>query len=462
MPRRDCVLIVDDEADFRENVVEFLSSCGHRVLEAANGDEALAAAVQNRIDAAAVDLVMPGMNGIELLEALKKIDPFIPIVILTGQGEIESAVAAMRKGAFDYVAKPARLDEIEAIIARAVESSRLTRQNRAYRESQERSRHSRTAAFTAVSGAMQKVMADAQQLGKTDFPVLIEGETGAGKEVVAEFIHSCSDRREMPLTTLNCAALPQSIVDAELFGHEKGSFTGATQSRPGLIEIADRGTLLLDEIGDMPAEAQARLLRFLEKGVFRPVGGRVEKTVDVRVLAATNRDLEHEIRSGRFRQDLYHRLAVYRLSIPALRARPDDILPLAEAFIENRLGGRAAGLTLSPAAKKALLEHDWPGNVRELRNTIERAIFVVQKSGSKMIEKADLGLPGATASIPDTAVLSLKESQNRHVARVLELAGGDRKQAAELLGVSERQLYRLLKRAISGGDPSSAAAGRGI
>ena len=444
MKAKATILVVDDEVDFREDVMDTLKDAGYRVLEAENGEAAVELAQRHTVDVGLLDLVMPGMNGVETMQALQRIDAVTQFVILTGQASVESAVAAMQKGAADYLTKPARLDELEAIVERACQTSRLARQNRAYRTAQERKQRGRGRELIAVSEAMKHVVKQAEALARMDFPVLIQGETGTGKEVVAELIHANSDRADMPLTVLNCAALPETLVDAELFGHEKGTYTGAGDARPGMIEVADGGTLLLDEIGDMPMDAQARLLRFLEKGTFRRLGARVEKAVDVRVFAATNRTLADDVKEGRFREDLYHRLRVYELTVPPLRDHVEVILPLAQDVLDARSGLKGQPLELGPTAADALHAYAWPGNVRELLHTIERAAFASAMANSATIEPEHLNLPVSKES-PMVLDEVVKAVEQAHVAKVLALTGGNRREAAKLLGVSERKLYRLLE-----------------
>jgi DNA-binding NtrC family response regulator len=381
------------------------------------------------------------MNGLDLLVKLKQLDPLIEVVMVTGQGSIESAVEAMKRGAYHYVTKPVRLTELELVARRALERTRLARQNQIYREHQRR-RRGGAAEVVAESASMKRLLAQAEQLAASDTPLLVLGETGTGKEIVAEFIHRHSARRDRELVVVNCAALTESILDAELFGHEKGAFTGATESRPGMVELADGGTLLLDEIGDMPPAGQVRLLRFLEKSVFRRVGSAREQSVDVRVVAATHRDLAKAVSTGAFREDLYHRLDVFQLRIPPLRERPEDILPLA-ASVLARLS-RGAPRPLTEAGREALLAYSWPGNVRELVHAVERAFLMAGMAGSDEIGPEHFCLQVAGAA-PAGALVSIDEAVRRHVRFVLDRVDGNRARAAEILGVSERHLYRLLQ-----------------
>lgn len=438
------VLVVDDEQHFRENLADFLSSQGYEVLQAPDAGRAMALASQRSVDVAAVDMVMPKKGGLALLAELKELDPLVQVIVMTGKGTIETAVDAMRKGAFDFVAKPVRMAEIEAVVRRALDHASLARENRAYRELQRRHRLRVAGVVVAKSPAMRVVLEEAVQLGQADFPVLIQGETGTGKEVVAEHIHANSDRRDLPMTVLNCAAIPDALVDSELFGHEKGAFTGADQTRPGMIEIANRGTLLLDEIGDLPAPAQGRMLRFLESGVYRPVGGRIERAVDVRVLAATNHSLRDDVESGGFRDDLFHRLNVYRLTVPPLRERLEGIEAIAHSVLHRLNRQFRSELTISRAAGEALRRHGWPGNVRELIHSIERAAFTCRMAGASTIAVEHLALTHEKAG--QEVQVSLEEAGKRHIQAVLRSVGGSKREAARILGISERHLYRLLKR----------------
>ncbi len=437
------LLIVDDEKSCRLTIAEYFSERGYDTVGAESGEAALEVVKSRTVDVATVDLFMPGISGMELIAKLKQIDPLIEIIMITGERSVEFAVQAMREGAYDYVPKPVQLPDLEMCITRATEKAILARENRQFRETQRRHHVHLTSGIVAQSDAMREVLQTAEGVCNTNAPVLIEGETGVGKEVLAEFIHAGSQRKDVPMTTLDCGSLSVNLIEEELFGHEKGTFTGATEPRPGMLEMADRGTLFLDEIGEMPIEAQTRLLRALEKGTLRRLGGRVEKRVDVRILAATNRDLRRSIEKGTFRQDLYYRLLVFRLVIPPLRERKADILPLAYSLLHNH-GTTDEGLGLSDEAQDALCAYSWPGNVRELIHTIERAILYAELANSSLILPEHLTLPTVHDAVTDDGAISLKEADNRHIAKVLDTVGGNRKQAANILGLSERQLYRRL------------------
>ncbi len=436
MKRIDSILLVDDESEFRENVADRLESRGFKVFQAESAEAGLDLFRQTRMDVALVDVQMPGMDGITLLGHLKEADPLVEVVVVTGQGSIETAVDAMRRGAYHYVTKPVRLAELEMVVRRALEKTDLSRKNQLYQENLRKRRDGLASDVVVHSPAMKKIFEIAEGLSKTDSPVLIDGETGTGKEVVAEWIHSQSSRREEPFVVINCGALTDHLLDSELFGHEKGAFTGATASRSGMIEMADGGTLLLDEIGDMASAAQVRLLRVLERGLYRRVGSSREKSANIRILAATHRDLRKLSEEGSFREDLYHRLNVFHLEIPPLRERRDDILPLAEHFLRP-------GMKLGSASRDLLSGHSWPGNVRELAHAMERGGFSAHLAGKEVVDPVHLGL--SQDSAPRDILVSLEEAQYRHIQDVIEQLGGNRQQSAKVLGISERHLYRLLQ-----------------
>ncbi|NOZ22232.1 MAG: sigma-54-dependent Fis family transcriptional regulator [Planctomycetes bacterium] len=463
MKQTGAILLVDDEAQFRENVADYLDPHGYMVLQAGDAESALSQAHEHVLDAALVDILMPGMDGITLLSRLKEIDSHVEVIIVTGQASVESAVDAMRRGAFHYVTKPVRLHELEMLVERAVEKTQVSRQNVLLREDLRRKRAQAAGEIVAASDAMKTILTEAESVAKVDSSVLIEGETGVGKEVVAEFIHRNSKRGGNVFCVLNCGALPETLQDAELFGYEKGAFTGAAESRPGIIEVSNGGTLLLDEIGDIPPGIQTRFLRFLERGLVRRLGSTREQSVDVRILAATHRSLEQEVAEGRFREDLYHRLLVFRLHIPPLRERTEDILPLAEHFVFRVGAPGTAGKTMSRATQDALLNYCWPGNVRELAHSIERACFAAQLARSDEILPEHLGLPdehgivrspiparasalGAAGSGVDLSeTLDLSEIERKAIQLALAKTSGDKKRAAQLLNIGLSSLYRKIK-----------------
>ncbi|MDH5752244.1 MAG: sigma-54 dependent transcriptional regulator [Deltaproteobacteria bacterium] len=443
------VLIVDDENEFRENLAEHLVRKGYSILQAPDSEQALEIIKEQEAHVALVDINLPGMNGLQLMPKLKELEPEMEVIIITGAGAIETAVEAMRGGALHYLTKPIRLKEMEMVIARAVERIQLTHQNRALIEmDRRRGTDGHGEKIIAESRQIKTLLAQAEKMAQSEMPILILGETGTGKEVFAEFIHQNSKRAKNVFSAVNCGALTDNLMDAELFGHEKGAFTGASEKKMGMIEVADGGTLFLDEIGEIPPPAQVRLLRFLERGVVRRVGATRERQMDVRVVAATHRNLEEEVRGGRFREDLFHRLHVFVLNIPPLRERQEDILPLARYFLAKSDNFKS-NYSISPAGESSLLGYGWPGNVREIAHTMERALFSAKLDETDQVTPEHLRL--STPVREKTILVSLKEAERQHVQSVLDHFQGNRKESARVLGISERHLYRLIKELESGG-----------
>ena len=451
------VLLVDDEPGVLFTLSELLTERGHRVITSRSGDDALTKL--DDADTVVTDLSMPGMDGLELMGQIVQRDPTLPVLLLTAHGSERVAVAAMKQGAYDYLAKPFDIDEIAVVIERALEARRLRVDNRRLAAEQTLGRR-----IVGASKPMRRLLEATSRIASRDVTVLVRGETGTGKEFVAELLHAQSARAKGPLVRFNCAALPADLADAELFGHVKGAFTGATATRPGFFSQADGGTLILDEVGELPLPIQAKLLRALQEGEIQPVGsGRIEK-VNVRVVASTNRDLAAEAKTGAFREDLYYRLAVVELVVPPLRERKDDIPALAAEFA-RRYGEKfgLGAITLEPALVDALSRADWPGNVRQLENTIARLAAL---STGGLISVADYeaasGLPPSTSldSIPvaddDAPVTdarngpSLKEQveafERGLVARALDSTGGNQSEAARRLGVSRVTLIDKMKK----------------
>jgi DNA-binding NtrC family response regulator len=443
--RQGRLLIVDDEIELKNALCETLADEGYETVGAAGGTEALQALEQHDFDLLLSDLMMPGMDGIQLLRRASEIDPTLVGIIMTGQGTIPSAVEAMKVGAFDYVLKPFNLQTMLPILARALEVRRLRRENVRLRQYVERLQYESPRYQMIGSGpAMQRVVLLIEKVAPTDATVLIRGETGTGKELVARALHHNSTRLARSLVTVNCAGLQETLLESELFGHEKGAFTGAIQSKPGLIEVAEGGTLFIDEVAEMAPGLQAKLLRVLEDGHYRRVGGTKESLANVRVIAATNRSLEEEQKAGRFREDLFYRLNVVSIDLPPLRERREDIPALVEHVLTTRQLGRV-GCKVAADALQALVNYDWPGNIRELANVLERAQILAEDHLITLDDLPDTlhgaALGGAALS---SEPLNLAAMEARTVQTALQQTRGNKVQAAKLLGISRRALYRLL------------------
>ncbi|NOX54125.1 MAG: sigma-54-dependent Fis family transcriptional regulator [Planctomycetes bacterium] len=429
------LLIVDDDDDFRATIVRRFERRGFNICEAATGEEALGLIEQRQFDVGIFDMVMPGLSGLELLEKLKAEGSEMEIIMLTGQGTIESAVQAMKLGAYDYLTKPFPLAELELLIQKAYERRQLGKENRQLRALLERSQPKWN--LIGESPAMREVYRLIERAGPSDKAILICGESGTGKELVARALHKNSPRAHKPLVAINCTALSESLLESELFGHEKGAFTGASAAKPGLFEIADGGTLFIDEIGDMPGVMQAKLLRVLEDGSFRRVGSHQERRVNVRVISATHRDLAEEVRQGRFRDDLYYRINVMSIDLPPLRERTGD-LPL---LISHFLG---PDWKIEKDALEAMERYHWPGNIRQLINVIERAKILAD---GHVITRDDLPpeITKPSANLPAVDMNgTLAALERARIVEALEQARGNKTRAAQALGITRRSLYRLL------------------
>ncbi|MEW4530004.1 sigma-54 dependent transcriptional regulator [Maioricimonas sp. JC845] len=431
------ILFVDDDADFAAGCVRWFQINGHRVTHAESGQEGVAQSGKRDFDIAVLDWNLPGLSGLELLQRMRDVSPETEIIVLTGEGTIENAVESMRRGVFDFLSKPFPMAELERRCLGALERRRLRKENAQLREVIDRTHHP-AVEMIGESAAMKNVFRLIDRVAPTDNPVLIEGESGTGKELVARAIHQGSDRAHRPMITVNCAALPEQLVESELFGHEKGSFTGATAARPGLFEVADRGTLFIDEVGELPLALQPKLLRVLEDGSMRRVGSEKERRVDVRIIAATNRKLQQEVEEGRFREDLYYRINVLTVSLPPLRERGSDIRLLIDHFVGDRH-------ELDDEARTTLESYGWPGNVRQLINVIKRA----QILSDDVITPDDLpdelqneSAPTAPTAAPAGSLMAL---QRDHILEVLKDVGGNKSAAARILGVERRKLYRMMK-----------------
>lgn len=437
------VLVVDDDQEFCSLLIEKLRRDGYAAVGASNGLQGLELASTRHFDVAIFDMRMPGMSGLELLEEFKKRYPDCEVILLTGQGSIETAVQAMQLGASNYLLKPFSLAELIAQIEKATERGSLRKENEQLKTILRRNQSN--AQIVGRSAPMQEIFRLIERAGPSERAILIQGESGTGKELVAEALHRVSPRADRPLVTINCAALPETLLESELFGHEKGSFTGAVTAKQGLFEAADGGTLFIDEIGEMPPSLQAKLLRILENGVLRRVGSVQERKVDVRLLAATNRRLEDEIKAGRFREDLYYRVNVMSLELPPLRERIGDIPLLVAHFL-----GDAWHIELD--ALQSLKAYPWPGNVRQLINVLDRAKILAD---GDVIRLQDLPrmLHTVQASSPLTMPMRGAEStddlglcQRVKVLQVLEREAFNKARAARALGISRRKLYRLLEK----------------
>jgi len=436
------ILVVDDEEPFRRLLKNELARKGYGVEVAADGGAALALLRDHDFDAVLLDVVMPGVDGLSLMRKLKE-DPSVPpIIVLTGRATVETAVEAMKNGAYDYLTKPYKLDELIIVVDRACEYGRLSVKSKLLE--QELVRKEPPFAFIGRSRQLQDILTLIKKVAPTDSPVFIQGESGTGKELVANTVWHFSTRKDAPFVALNCASLSENLIESEIFGHEKGAFTNAYQLKRGLVEVADQGTLFLDEIGEMPVGLQAKLLRFLDSGEFRRVGGNKTLSVHVRLIAATNKDLTAMIKNGVFREDLYYRLNVINITIPPLRERNMDVPELARHFLAiyaKKFGKAAAGL--SPDALELLAGYEWPGNVRELENVMERAVILCEGG---TIEAADLSVPAAAIVEALGTNPSLEEMEKNYILRVLREANNNQSKASQLLGIDRKTLYLKLKK----------------
>jgi two-component system, NtrC family, response regulator AtoC len=455
------LLIVDDEQSIRRLCVTVGEALGFVCLEAASGESALALLEEQPAHMILTDMVMPHMSGLEFLEKVKKMLPRTEIAVMTGHGSVETAVQAMKLGAYDYIAKPfSPLEELRLFLRRMAEKVRLVEENQFLRDRMDT--ETQLHGIVGSSAKIQDVLRMVSRLKDTRTPVLITGESGTGKELVARAIHFRGAFANRPFVAVDCGSLVPTLIESELFGYEKGAFTGALRARTGLFQSADGGTIFLDEIGELPLELQAKLLRVLQEKEVRPVGSNQRTKVDVRVIAASNRDLEKEYRNGTFRKDLYFRLNVVTVHVPALRERRSDIPMLSHWFLDRCAPGRS--LQVTNAAMKALLQYDWPGNVRELENCIERAVAL---GDQQSIDVDDL--PPAIASErvaehepePSSSdgysTTDLEDIERTTIERVFQQVKGDKVLAGKMLGISRATLYRKLKRYTIGGRSLAAS-----
>ncbi len=456
------ILVVDDDSAMREMLASLFEEQGVSVQQAASADEALESARESEFDAVLSDIKMPGTTGIELVGALRRIRPDTPVVLMTAFGSIESAVQAMRAGAFDYITKPFEPEAVLLTMDRACERRALEEENRRLRRAVDRT--SALGDLIGESPAMREIFALIRKIAHGMSSVLITGESGTGKEVVARTIHFHGARSDKPFIPINCTAIPEGLLESELFGHVRGAFTGAHASKRGLFEKANGGTLFLDEIGDMGLGLQSKLLRVLQDREIRPVGGTQTLKVDVRIIAATNKDLQVGMEEGRFREDLFYRLNVIPIHIPPLRDRPEDIPGLVTEFVRKHADRPR---TLSPAAMNQLKSCPWRGNARELENVIERALAL---SDATELEPEDLPLGGELpAEAPESPEillaeaaerrLNLRELEDLYIAETLRVTGGNKVKAAEILGIDRKTLYRRAERRAHQDDAAAEETG---
>ncbi|MBI1390203.1 MAG: response regulator [bacterium] len=451
--RRTRILVVDDDEIMAKTLARALRGQGYDVDAALSPDQGLSLVHENRYDLVLTDLVMPGFDGVTLVRSIKQIDPNIPMIVMTGYASVDNAVEAMKAGAFHYLTKPVRLQELQIYVEKALASHEMMME---VQELKNRLQDMQSQSIiVGKSHAMRGVITQIEQVAPSTATVLITGETGTGKEMIANAIHALSPRADKAMIRVNCGALPETLLESELFGHVKGSFTGAYKDQPGRFELADGGTLFLDEIGEMSPSAQVKLLRVLQEGAFERVGSGKEVHVDVRVITATNRDLMEEVKRGKFRQDLYYRINVFNLRLPALRERTGDLALLAQHFLEKyskKNGKRVIGLGVN--ALNAMEKYTWPGNVRELENVIEHGVILARGDRILLEDlpetiRAAEGAPDAVTGdgkhIKIPLGYSAEQAEGVVIRKTLEMTQGDKEATASILGYSTRTLYRKMK-----------------
>ena len=435
-PSRLKILVVDDQSSVRELLKAVLESDGYEVETASDGESAVRSLGERYHDLVIMDIRMPGIDGVEALRRMREASPETGVVMMTAYASVETAVEAMKLGAFDYVTKPIDIEEVKKVFARWIDSKAEPPDERGAPETE----------IVGASEAMRAALAVAHRVAESDASVLLLGESGTGKDVVAREIHRASDRAVRPFVAVNCSAIPEGLLESELFGHEKGAFTGAVRQKRGRFELADGGTIFLDEIGDMSAALQAKLLRFLQDHTLQRVGGGKDITVNVRVVAATNRDLDADVREGRFREDLYFRLNVVTIVLPPLRDREGDVLLLVDHFLGQHAAVNSKPKKMSPSALRAVMAYEWPGNVRELENAIERAVVLSRgetifpehlpaKVRAVVGGEGDMRPPGKT----------IREVERDLIVKTLRENDGNRTRTAEILGISRRTLQNKIK-----------------
>ncbi len=431
------VMVVDDETNFRKLLVREMERRGHQTCAAEDGDAALELLQRGTVDVILLDLKMPGLGGIEVMRRVQERSQPPEVIVMTGYASVQTAIEAVKLGAYDYVTKPCKIEKLDLLIRKAFEKRQLVGENLLLRSKLERAEEP---GLITQSPKMLEVLKLINRAAPTDSSVLILGESGTGKEMVARALHDRSARKDGPFVAIHCGGLQREILESELFGHERGAFTGAHATKPGLFEMADKGTVLLDEIGEMPPESQVKLLRALEKHSFYRVGGTRPRQVDVRVVAATNKDLAEAVRQGQFRQDFFYRINTVTITLPPLRERPEDILLLAEHFLAERPS--LAPMRLSTDAANALGRYSWPGNVRELRHVIQRAVML---ASGDVIELQDLPSDlQATGQAGELTPHRLDTVERKHILGVLQQVRGHRGKAAAILGIDPKTLYRKI------------------
>ena len=440
------VLLVDDDDLFRKSLAKELRRTGFVVTTAENAQKALARLKSSPPDVVLLDIRLPDLDGLQALTAVKRFDPAIEVIMLTAYGTVDTAVASLKSGAYHYLVKPAKLAEIDAAIHKAHEKRGLAIENRALKEKLRPGTQDDT--IIGNSAKMLELLALVERVAPTGQTVLIQGESGTGKELIAHRIHRLSPRRNGPFILVDCASLSKSLLESELFGHEKGAFTGAAGAKRGLLEAAHTGTLFVDEVGSLEPEIQASFLRLMETQEYRRLGGTEIRKADLRIVAATNADLSECVREGKFREDLFFRLSVIVLVVPALRRRPEDIPVLAEHFLAQAQFG-AKSRQLTDTAHQELLRHPWPGNIRELKNTIERAALLTD---GDTIEAWDLRILSSPADrivrrlVAQDDLIPLSKLQSRYINMVLEKVQGNQQKAAKILGIDPKTIYRRLRK----------------
>lgn len=439
------ILVIDDDINTVDAILEGLTADGHSVSSAKNGKEALEKISGKEPDLVLTDLMMPGMNGLKFLKMIKKLYPDVTIVIITGFGSVETAVEAMREGAYDYLAKPLRMQEIRRVVSKALEQHNLIIENKSLKA--ELLGKSISKQVIGSSRVFKEILKVVYQIAPTRGTVLITGESGTGKEIIAEIIHYNSQRKDKPLVKINCSALPETLIESELFGHEKGAFTGAIKEKPGRFELADNGTMFLDEVGDISPHLQVKLLRVLQDGVFERVGGTEALKVDVRLIAATNHSLLDAVEQKKFREDLYYRLNVINVHLPPLREREEDIPLLANYFLEKYSKENNKDIKLmDDKVMQVFRSYTWPGNVRELENTIEHAVIMCKSNvitTDCLPQSVQNGKKQSNMTFPVGS--RLEHIEKNVILRTVDFTAGNREEAANILGIGVATLYRKLQ-----------------